>query len=76
MLDFESAQIYTIHGFCKRILSEFAFENRQLFKQEYFDTNILFQEVFNKYIRTNFLSQKSSFSDLFSILEKFHKKEI
>ena len=70
LLDFESAQIYTIHGFCKRILSEFAFENRQLFKQEFFDTKILFQEVFSKYVRTNFLSKKSYISELFSIYVK------
>ena len=70
LLDFESTQIFTIHGFCKRILSEFAFENRQLFEQEYCDTNFLFEEVFSRYIRKNLLSQKTSLSRLFSIYVK------
>ena len=83
LLDFESTQIFTIHGFCKRILSEFAFENRQLFEQEFCETNILFQDVFSRYIRKNILSKKTSVSRLFSLyikqnegnLETF-KKEI
>ena len=31
LLDFDAVPIYTIHGFCNRLLREFAFENRLLF---------------------------------------------
>ena len=32
--DFDEAMIATIHGFCSRMLREFAFENRRLFEQK------------------------------------------
>ena len=44
LLDFDSVPVYTIHGFCKRILQEFAFENRQLFDQQLADNNLLFSK--------------------------------
>ena len=44
LLDFDSVPVYTIHGFCKRILHEFAFENRQLFDQQLTDNNKIFPE--------------------------------
>jgi exodeoxyribonuclease V beta subunit len=34
LLDFDMAAIYTIHGFCQRVLGRFAFETGQLFEVE------------------------------------------
>ena len=73
LLDFDSAQVYTIHGFCKRILSEFAFENRQLFQQQFCDTNLIFQEVFIQYVRTKLLSKKTSISMLFELYVRLYE---
>jgi len=70
LLDFDSAPVYTIHGFCKRILREFAFENRQLFEQQLCDTDLLFPEIFRSYIRRELLSQKTPVSQLFALYVK------
>ena len=70
LLDFDSAPIYTIHGFCKRVLREFAFENRQLFEQQLCDTNLLFSEVFRRYLRRELLSQNTLVSQLFAFYVK------
>ena len=65
LLDFDSVPVYTIHGFCKRILQEFAFENRQLFDQQLADNNLLFPEVFSRYLRKELLSNNNPVSKLF-----------
>ena len=70
LLDFDSVPIYTIHGFCKRILQEFAFENRQLFDQQLSDNNLLFTEVFSRYLRKELLSNNNPVSKLFSLYVK------
>ena len=70
LLDFDSAPVYTIHGFCKRILREFAFENRQLFEQQLCDTKLLFPEVFRRYLRKELLSKNTPASQLFALYVK------
>ena len=70
LLDFDSVPIYTIHGFCKRMLKEFAFENRQLFDQQLTDNNLLFPEVFRRYLRKELLSNNNPISRLFSLYVK------
>ncbi|GIT09787.1 MAG: hypothetical protein CM1200mP30_34170 [Pseudomonadota bacterium] len=70
MLDFDSVPGYTIHGFCKRILQEFAFENRQLFDQQLTDNNLLFPDVFRRYLRKELLSKYNPVSRLFSLYVK------
>ncbi len=70
LLDFDSVPVYTIHGFCKRILQEFAFENRQLFDQHLADNNLLFSEVFSRYLRKELLSNSNPVSKLFSLYVK------
>ena len=70
LLDFDSVPVYTIHGFCKRILQEFAFENRQLFDQQLADNNLLFPEVFRRYLRKELLSNNNPVSRLFSLYVK------
>jgi exodeoxyribonuclease V beta subunit len=50
--DFDRAPIYTIHGFCQRILSEYAFENRRLFDEEHAEASRLFERCFRELLRT------------------------
>lgn len=71
LLDFDSAPVYTIHGFCKQVLREFAFENRQLFEQQLCDTNMLFSEIFRRYLRRELLSQNTPVSQLFAFYVKY-----
>ena len=46
LLDFDAVPIYTIHGFCNRLLREFAFENRLLFDQQQANTRELMENRF------------------------------
>ncbi len=50
--DFDRAPIYTIHGFCQRLLSEYAFENRRLFDEEHAEASRLFERCFQELLRT------------------------
>lgn len=49
---FDRAPIHTIHGFCRRILSENAFYLRKLFDQTHEDSSHLFERAFHKALRT------------------------
>ena len=52
---FDEAAIYTIHGFCQRILQDSAFESGSLFDQEFVtDEARLFREVAEDYWRRKF----------------------
>ncbi|MGK5091216.1 UvrD-helicase domain-containing protein [Deltaproteobacteria bacterium TL4] len=57
LLDFDSVAIYTIHGFCHRMLREFAFENRQLLEQQQRSNQLIFPDLFRRYLKKSFLSQ-------------------
>lgn len=48
---FEKAPIHTIHGFCRRVLSENAFHMRRLFDQSHVDSKIIFERAFKKALR-------------------------
>ena len=52
---FDTAPIHTIHGFCRRVLNENAFLNRQLFSQELVDAPVIFSRVFRQMLRDTFL---------------------
>lgn len=53
--DFDEAMISTIHGFCARMLKEFAFENRRLFSMELSgDLSALIREIVYDYYRLRF----------------------
>lgn len=55
LLNFDSAAIYTIHGFCQRMLSEYAFESGLLFNIEIRqEQEILLQRLLNDFIRSFF----------------------
>ena len=44
--NFDKASIFTIHGFCQKILNEHAFENGSLFNLEVVDDKDIFRNVF------------------------------
>ena len=49
--NFDRAPIYTIHGFCQRILVEHAFQNRRLFEQEHVSEDDVIEEAFAEMLR-------------------------
>ncbi|MFZ1984437.1 MAG: UvrD-helicase domain-containing protein, partial [Desulfatitalea sp.] len=52
LIDFDRAAIFTIHGFCQRVLSYFAFETGHLFEAELTqDAQPMIQEVADDYWR-------------------------
>jgi exodeoxyribonuclease V beta subunit len=55
LIDFDQAAIYTIHGFCQRIIHENAFETRSLFDTELVSNQShLLQEVVDDFWRETF----------------------
>ncbi|MFB6262538.1 MAG: UvrD-helicase domain-containing protein [Bradymonadaceae bacterium] len=54
LFSFDRAPIYTIHGFCQRVLVEHAFANRRPFEQEVADSDELFDEAFHRALREDF----------------------
>jgi exodeoxyribonuclease V beta subunit len=48
---FDSASIYTIHGFCQSILRDYAFENNAPFQWEVIDDYYLFERLLKEQIR-------------------------
>ena len=64
LLDFDAVPIYTIHGFCNRLLREFAFENRLLFDQQQANTRELMENRFRLFLRSRVLPSDSPHSPL------------
>ncbi|MFN9710078.1 MAG: UvrD-helicase domain-containing protein [Bacteroidota bacterium] len=51
LAQYDKAAVYTIHGFCSRILNEFAFESGSAFRSENMSPdvyNLLFEDAFNQ----------------------------
>ncbi|MBW2568004.1 MAG: UvrD-helicase domain-containing protein [Deltaproteobacteria bacterium] len=48
---FDTASIFTIHGFCRTVLSDFAFENSVLLKSELIDDQPLFETKLKEQMR-------------------------
>ena len=48
---FDSASIYTIHGFCHTVLKDFAFENGSLFQNEVVDDAPIFDTLIKEQMR-------------------------
>ena len=55
-LNFDRACVFTIHGFCQRVLRNYAFENRALFHQELADDKELIAEALTEEMRSTWLS--------------------
>ncbi len=65
LLDFESLPVLTIHGFCNRVLTEFAFENRQLFHHNVQSLSLLLPEALRALLRREVLPGDHVTSPLF-----------
>jgi exodeoxyribonuclease V beta subunit len=48
---FDAAPIYTIHGFCQRVLTEHAFASQRPLQQRFADTKVLFERAFMRALR-------------------------
>lgn len=65
ILNFDQTQIFTIHGFSKRVLDENPFINNQLFERELIDQNEIFNNLFNDVLR-NFYSVEEPYKSMLS----------
>lgn len=54
---FDSASIYTIHGFCQSVLRDYAFENKAPFRWEVIDDCSLFETLLKEQIRKTWPSK-------------------
>ena len=45
LFGFDHAPIYTMHGFCHRLLTEMAFNSGQSFGQSQIDTDVIFERL-------------------------------
>lgn len=62
LMDFDNAAIFTIHGFCQRILHENAFETQSLFDTELVaDSTSLIREIVDDFWRKHFYSLPKEF---------------
>lgn len=57
LLSFERAQIFTIHAFCQKLLTENAFHNQQLFNLEKVDEEELFKDCCQDVLREKFATE-------------------
>ena len=64
---FDTASIFTIHGFCRTVLSDFAFENSVLLKSELIDDRPLFETKLKEQMRKTWPEKYGE--DLPAILE-------
>jgi exodeoxyribonuclease V beta subunit len=61
ILSLDEAQIYTIHGFCQRLLTDFAFETGAQFGREMLtDVSTLYDEIIRDFWRKEILTLSSS----------------
>ena len=64
LINFDEAAIFTIHGFCFRVLKEQAFESNSLFDTELItNQDHLLQETVDDFWRRNFYSTSPSFAE-------------
>jgi len=49
--NFDTASIFTIHGFCNKVLQEYAFENGEQFSGELIDDAIVYQKSLSRIMR-------------------------
>lgn len=57
---FDRATLSTIHGFCRQVLQDGAFEGGSLFRQELADGQTLFRRAFRDLLRTDFSREPMS----------------
>jgi exodeoxyribonuclease V beta subunit len=72
---FDSASIYTIHGFCQSVLRDYAFENNAPFHWEVIDDYPLFERLLKEQIRKTWpVEFGNNLSDILLISEFSRKK--
>ncbi|MGB0648120.1 MAG: UvrD-helicase domain-containing protein, partial [Bradymonadia bacterium] len=69
LFGFDEAPIFTIHGFCSRILREQAFHLGEPLLQERIDTKTLFREIWRDFLSSSAAQSKSTHSVLKRWLE-------
>ncbi|MGR3316954.1 MAG: UvrD-helicase domain-containing protein, partial [Candidatus Anammoxibacter sp.] len=67
LVNFDSASIYTIHGFCQSILTDFSFEVGQPFDLEVVDDGPLYEKLLYEQMRSKWKKQYGD--DLSDVLE-------
>ncbi len=65
LLDFDAIAIHTIHGFCLRVLREFAFENRQLFAQKQTPVHEYLPDLLDSLLRQQLLQPHTALGRMF-----------
>jgi exodeoxyribonuclease V beta subunit len=58
-LNFDRASVFTIHGFCHRMLRNYAFENRAPFQAELADDGEIYERVLSEEMRSTWLTGTS-----------------
>jgi exodeoxyribonuclease V beta subunit len=73
---FGSAPIFTIHGFCQRVLTEHAFNHRRLFSQSQVESETAFERAFRATLRHEFARDPEQQIWLRKWLESFSLHEL
>ncbi len=77
LLDFDMASIFTIHGFCQRVLNRFAFETRQPFDVEPAgDTSDEIEQLCKDWWRKNLYLMDAEITGFLSVNNRFSLKAI
>ncbi len=73
---FDTSSIYTIHGFCNTILTDFAFESRTLFKNQLINDTPLFEQMLKEQMRKDWADFfGDDFSDILNLSGFNEKRE-
>jgi exodeoxyribonuclease V beta subunit len=67
---FDTAPVFTIHGFCQNVLSDYAFENRTLFQNELVDDRPLFESRLREQMRAGWRQRHGEeLADMLDLLD-------
>jgi len=67
---FDTAPVFTIHGFCQNVLSDYAFENRTLFQNELVDDRPLFDSQLREQMRAGWRQRHGDdLADMLDLLD-------
>jgi exodeoxyribonuclease V beta subunit len=73
---FDSASIYTIHGFCQSVLRDYAFENNAPFHWEVIDDYPLFERLLKEQIRKTWPVKFGNHLSDILLISEFSKKKV
>ena len=69
LFSFDHGAVFTIHGFCNRVLQELAFQTGQLFENELVDAKAIFFKAYREVLRTHIAAEPGPRALLNSWLE-------